>query len=215
MWVRKRAVWPERFFGRSANWTAVVGEDGVDAVRDGTGELLEESGGGVAVGLGFQACEGDLGGSVDRDEEVELALCGADLGDVEVEVADGVGLELLALWLVASDLGQSADAVALEAAVQGRAGEVRDGGLEGVEAVVEGQEGVASEGDARRLVLDAEHGRAWGLGPHRQVGGGGPLAPLGDGLDVDAVAGGEGPQARLTLLDRSTNRLRRAGAAVE
>ncbi len=34
-------------------------------------------------------------------------------------------------------------------------------------------------------------------------------------LDVDAVLSGEGSQARLTLLDRPTNRLRRAGAAVK
>jgi hypothetical protein len=34
-----------------------------------------------------QLGEGELAGAVDGDEQVELALLGADLGDVEVEVA--------------------------------------------------------------------------------------------------------------------------------
>ena len=41
------------------------------------------------------------------------------------------------------------------------------------------------------------------------------LLPLGDGLLVDAVALGQGPQARLTMLYRSTDRLCRCGAPVE
>jgi len=50
--------------------------------------------------------EGELRGSVDGDEEVELALLGPDLGDVNMEDADGVGLEALADRLVAVGLGQ-------------------------------------------------------------------------------------------------------------
>jgi hypothetical protein len=60
---------------------------------------------------------------------VELALLGPDLGDVDVEEADRVALEPRALRLVPVRLGQPADAVALEAAMQARAGEVRNGGL--------------------------------------------------------------------------------------
>jgi hypothetical protein len=33
-----------------------------------------------------QLNKGELGGSVDRDEQIELALFGANLGDVDVEV---------------------------------------------------------------------------------------------------------------------------------
>jgi hypothetical protein len=40
------------------------------------------------------------------------------LGDVEVEIADRVGLEARALGLVALDVRQASDAMALEAAVQ-------------------------------------------------------------------------------------------------
>jgi hypothetical protein len=46
------------------------------------------------------------------NEEVELALLGPDLGYVDVEVADRVGLEALADRFVALGLGQARDAVA-------------------------------------------------------------------------------------------------------
>ena len=53
------------------------------------------------------------------------------------------------------------------------------------------------------------------FGPGRQIGDRGPLLPLGDGLLVDAVALGQRPQARLTMLYRSTDRLCRRGAPME
>lgn len=48
-----------------------------------------------------KACE--LLSSVDRDEHLELALLGAHLGKVDMEVSNGVGTELAALGLVAFD----------------------------------------------------------------------------------------------------------------
>ena len=66
----------------------------------------------------MQLDEGELGGAVDGDEQVELAFFGPHLGDVDVEVADRVALELLLRRLVALDLRQPADAVALQAAMQ-------------------------------------------------------------------------------------------------
>jgi hypothetical protein len=47
-----------------------------------------------------QLGKGELGGAVDGNEEVELALLGPHLGDVDVEVADRVGLEARAPGLV-------------------------------------------------------------------------------------------------------------------
>ncbi len=70
-----------------------------------------------------------------------------------MEIAERVGLEAGPLGLVAVDFWQSADAVALQATVQRRAGQVRDRRLERVEAIVEGQERVAAKGDDDRLVL--------------------------------------------------------------
>jgi hypothetical protein len=49
-----------------------------------------------------------------------------NLGDVEVEVADWIGFELALVRLVAFDLRKAGDAVALQAAMQRRAGQVGD-----------------------------------------------------------------------------------------
>ena len=50
--------------------------------------------------------------------EVKLPFGGLHFGDVDVEVADRVALELLLGRLVAFDIRQAADAVALQAAMQ-------------------------------------------------------------------------------------------------
>ena len=59
-----------------------------------------------------------------------LTLFGPDLGEVDVDVADGIVLECPPLWPVAVDLGEPADPVALKAAVEAGPGEVRDRRLE-------------------------------------------------------------------------------------
>jgi len=102
---------------------AVVRQDRVDPVGDGLDERLEEVGGGPAGGLFHQAGEGEFGGAVDGDKEVETALLGAHLGQVDVEVADGVAFEFLAGGARGLQVWQPADPVALKAAVQGGAGE--------------------------------------------------------------------------------------------
>ena len=53
------------------------------------------------------------------------------------------------------------------------------------------------------------------LGPGRHIGDRRPLLPLRHGLLVDPVALGQSPQALLTMLYRSTDRLCRRGAAVK
>ena len=92
---------------------AVVGEHGVDLVRDGRDqpeqELLGDGGGGLLV----QFDESELRCAIDGDEHVQLALFGPHLGDVDVEVADRVAFELLLRRLVTFDIRQAADAVAL------------------------------------------------------------------------------------------------------
>lgn len=85
-------------------------------------------------------------GAVDGHEQIELAFCGLHLGYIHLKEADGVCPELSLGPFVTLDLGQARDAVALLAAVQGGAGELRDGGLQGLEPVVQRQQGVAPEG---------------------------------------------------------------------
>ena len=88
----------------------------------------------------MQLDEGEFGRAVDGDEQVEPPFRRVDLSQIDVEVAERVGLEARPLGLVAVDLRQSADAVALQAAMQRRAGQMWDRGLECVETIVEGQE---------------------------------------------------------------------------
>ena len=52
--------------------------------------------------------------TIDRDEEIELAFAGAQLGRIDVEIPDRIGLEPFLGRLVAIRLGQAADAVPLE-----------------------------------------------------------------------------------------------------
>ena len=140
---------------------------------------------------------------------------GLDLGNVDVEVADRIALELLLSGLVAFDLGQAGDPVALQATMQRRSRQPRDCHLQRVEAVVERQQRVSAEGDNDRLLLDRQHRRFRILRTGWPIGNRGALLPLGDGLRVDPVAPGQRPQALLTVLYRSTDRLCRRGAAVK
>ena len=56
--------------------------------------------------------------AVDADEQVKLAFSSLHLGDVDVKEADRVSLELRPLRLVALDIRQARDAVALKAPMQ-------------------------------------------------------------------------------------------------
>jgi hypothetical protein len=105
---------------------AVVGEHGVHAVRRGLKQGTQEVGGDARGGALVQLGKGELRGAVDGNEKVELALLGPDLGYVDVKVADRVGLEALAGRFVAIGLGKAGDAVALQAAMQSRAGQMGD-----------------------------------------------------------------------------------------
>ena len=72
--------------------------------------------------------EGELRPPIDRDNEIELALSGSDLGDIDMEIADWIGLELALGRSFAFDLRQAGDPAALQAPMKGRAGQMREGG---------------------------------------------------------------------------------------
>src|SRR5215207_11310327 len=70
----------------SVKWVPlVVGEHGVDPVGHGRDEAAKEVARDTPRRLLVRLGEGELGRAVDGHEEVELALLGPDLGDVEVE----------------------------------------------------------------------------------------------------------------------------------
>ena len=91
----------------------------MEPVRHGRDQVAQERGCDHFPGLLMQFHENELGGAVDSDEEIQLAFGRLNLSNINVEVAERVGLELLLRRLVAIDLGQSADIVPLQTAVQG------------------------------------------------------------------------------------------------
>ena len=192
----------------------IVGEDCMQPIWNRDDQRFEEDDGGWTIGQLMQLHEGKLRGSIDTDEQVKLAFSGSDFGNVDVKKADRVGLKLLLCGLVAFDLRQPTDAVALQAAMKRRSCQVRNGRLKRIEAIVERQQRVPAEGHDDGLVLDGQHRGLGLLRPCRQIGDETALLPLGDGLLIDAVAPGKCPQALLTMLYRSTDRLCRCGAPV-
>ncbi len=84
--------------------------------------------------------------------------------------------------LVASHFGQATDAVALEATVQRSARQMRDRRLQRVEAVVQRQARVATEGDDDRRLINGQHLRVRILRTGRQILERRALLPFRDGL---------------------------------
>ena len=73
---------------------SVVGKDRVDLVGAAAIRRRREVPGGPARHLLVQFDESELRGAIDCDNEIEPALSGLDLGDVDVKIADRVSLEL-------------------------------------------------------------------------------------------------------------------------
>ena len=97
---------------------AIVGQDRLDSVRHGFQQVFEKLPRCSSISLVDQLGDCELAGAIDADEQVELAFGGMHLGDIDVKEADRVALEALPLWLAAFDIGQTGDAVALEATMQ-------------------------------------------------------------------------------------------------
>lgn len=96
---------------------AVIGKHGVDFVRHRFDQGFQKAGSDQFGGSAIYASEDQLGCAVDSDIQVRFAFLMAQFGNVDVEVADLVGFELLRLLAVG--LGQLTDPMALQAAVQG------------------------------------------------------------------------------------------------
>ncbi len=207
---------PRSVAGRMAELDAVVGQHGVDAIRHGLDHGVQEATAALSIGHVRQAGEGELRGPVDGNEQVELALAGADLGDVEVEEADRIGLELLACpacrprsraggrcrGVAGSGAGWTASGAAGSAA--GRTGSRRAAAA------------YAGETPRPRPPVPASASTIGpAFGPICRIVNVVALAPLLDRRRADAIARGQRPHALFTTLDRETHRLCRAGAAVK
>ena len=130
---------------------AIVGENRMNLVRHGRDEVAKEVGGDPCGCFLMQLGKGEFRRSVDSDEEMELAFLGPHFGNVDMEEADRVSLELLPRRLVPLDIWQLADAMTLEATMQRGACQMRDGRLQCIEAIIERQERMPPEGDNDRL----------------------------------------------------------------
>lgn len=177
---------------------AIVGQDDVDAIRHCCCQVSQKLRCLHLAGTFDQTDEGELAGAIDRHEEVQLTLLGADLCNIDVEVADRIWLEALLLGLVAFDLRQAADAMSLQAPVQAGAGQMRDRGLQPVEAIIQRQQGMPPKSDDDRLFPRRQRGRARLLRSHGGVGRRLPITPLLDRRRTDAVALGRRSHAFLT-----------------
>jgi hypothetical protein len=106
--------------GQIGEGHAVVGEHGVDLVGEDLHHVPQEGRARHLAGFVVELDVGELRNPVDRQEHDQLAVGVAQLAAVDVDVADLVGVEPLALLGGLLDR-QPGDAVALQAAVQGAA----------------------------------------------------------------------------------------------
>ena len=111
--------------GQIGELDSVVGENRVDPVGNDLDERLQESRRDFPGCLLAQLGMGELAGPVDGDEQIEPAFLGTNLGNINVEIADGIRLEPL-LRSVPRHIRQPAHAVTLQTAVQTGAGQLWD-----------------------------------------------------------------------------------------
>ena len=98
---------------------AVFREDGVDVIGHRLEHVLEELPRRLPVGFFDGLGDRKFAGSVDAYEQVELALGGLHLRDIDVEETDWVALELLPVRFLPLDVRQAGNAMALQVPVQG------------------------------------------------------------------------------------------------
>ena len=186
----------------------VIGENRMDFVGYGRDKMAKELGGNL--GGRFLMSSRRTAGAIDGDKEMELAFFGPHFGNVDVEEADRVGCALLLRRLAPLDIWQLADAVALQTTMQRRSRQMRDARLQRIQAIIERISVCRRKDDNDRLVFDRKNRRFRFFRTGRRIGLG-TLRHLAR-LRINSIALGKRPQALLTMLYRSTDRLCRCGA---
>ena len=95
----------------------VIGQYRVNLVGHDFEQVFKEFLSRLATYLLHQLCHREFTGSINGCKKIELAFLCSDLCHVDVEVSNRVLLELLSLGLVAIDVRQPGDAMALKAAM--------------------------------------------------------------------------------------------------
>ncbi len=85
----------------------IIGQDGIDPVRDDAQEIFEEFPGRLPIGFPDQLCDSEFACPVDGNEEVQLTFSSLDFGYVEMKEPDRVAFEALASGLVSLHVRQS------------------------------------------------------------------------------------------------------------
>src|ERR1039457_2715627 len=182
---------PGRFWRVVYKVRSIIGEHSVDGIRNGGDQRSQKVGRDSSRGAFVELGKCEFAGPVDSNEEIELTLFGSHLRNIDMKVADGVLPKLLPGWLVAFHIGQPADAVPLKTPVQRRAGQLRNRGLERVEAIVQRQQRLLAEGNCYRFLFLGQDSRVRLLRPHRGILDRVPLPPLRNSLRVDPIMAGQ------------------------
>ena len=90
-----------------------------------------------------------------------------------------------------------------------------DGRLQGVEAIIEGQQRVSTKRDDEELLLSRQHRRVRHLRPHSAVFGTGAPPPFGDRLWIDSVPLAQRLDRSFRSLYCCSDGVSRRGASVE
>ena len=110
--------WSVAVLGDVGELDAVVGQHRVYFVRNSGNQCFQEVRRRPGGGTLDEVDKGELGGPIYRDIEVEFAFGGLHLSQIDVKIADCVGLELLSRRLVAIHLRQSRNSMALQTSMQ-------------------------------------------------------------------------------------------------
>ena len=121
-------------------------------------------------------------------QQVHLALRRAELARVHMHGADPGLDKLVSLGAALFVFGQPSEAVLHQTAVQGAARERGEALAQAPQNVVERKECATPKLNDNGLLDLGQHGAVRPAWPHRLIGRGGALAPLGDCLCVQAVA---------------------------
>ena len=135
----------------------VIGQDSMDFIGNSLNGLAEKIGGNAARCFLMQLGKSNLAGAVNRNQQVKLSLCGMNFCNVDMKITDRVMFKLLAYRFVALDIWQPTDAVTLQAAMQGRAGQARDRRLQGVQTIVKRQQRMLAKGHNDGFFLNCQN----------------------------------------------------------
>jgi len=179
------ALAPARIAEAIGELRAVIGEDGVDGMTEGLQEALQTGSDGRGAALLDDFDVDEAGSALDGDEDIGgPALQARQVFQVDMDIAEGFGREALGGRL--GIRGSLRDASALEAAVQGGAGDIgAQAAAHDFQSVVEREPQPGAQFDGDLLFFGGKAG-GQGVGRGGAIGHLAALFPAPDGGLADA-----------------------------